>query len=74
MAEVYKVANIKDPLYCWRLTKECISHAKAQEQKSFADQARTAAAARESKRTWGSNGETTTGTEWGKHPTPSPSI
>jgi hypothetical protein len=35
LSEKFNFANLKEPLYCWRLTKGCISHAKAIEQRKY---------------------------------------
>jgi len=33
ISEKYKLANLSEPLYCWRSTPQCISNARTQEQK-----------------------------------------
>jgi hypothetical protein len=35
LSKNFKLANIDQPLYCWRLTNECISHSKYKEQQYF---------------------------------------
>lgn len=40
IAEQYKIANIEEPLYCWRDSCACTSRAKAEEQKMFANKAK----------------------------------
>jgi len=37
MAEKHRLANLGEPLYYWRSTEECISHAKRQEQQHYKD-------------------------------------
>ncbi len=37
ISEKYKLANINEPLYCWRSTRACISNAKHKEQNNFAN-------------------------------------
>ncbi len=36
-SELYKIANIDEPLYCWRATSSCISNEKRVEQKYYAE-------------------------------------
>ena len=48
MSEKYVLGNIEEPLYAWRSTPECISSARAGEQKAFADRAREEAQSRRS--------------------------
>lgn len=43
VAEKHKVANIEEPLYCWRSTDSCISRKKGLEQRQFAERARAEA-------------------------------
>ncbi|MGA1874719.1 MAG: glycosyltransferase [bacterium] len=50
MAETYKVANLEEPLYCWRLTSSCISMYKEAEQKYYASLAISEAKEREKKK------------------------
>lgn len=40
IAEQYNIANIEEPLYCWRDSSACVSRAKAEEQQIFAHKAR----------------------------------
>ena len=37
LSEKFNLANLKEPLYCWRLTNECISQSKAYEQRRYHD-------------------------------------
>ena len=50
IAELYKVANIEEPLYCWRIEPSGISKDKEVEQKSYANMAITEAQKREGRR------------------------
>ena len=36
MTEKFKVSNIEEPLYCWRITSDCISKKKINEQQKYA--------------------------------------
>lgn len=46
MSERFKIANIEEPLYCWRLTANCISVIKKEKQKHYAGLALSMAATR----------------------------
>lgn len=48
LSEKFKLANIEEPLYCWRSTPSCISSAKQQEQNQFKVRAQAEATARRS--------------------------
>jgi GT2 family glycosyltransferase len=50
MSEQFNIANLDEPLYCWRATSACISQSKIKEQEYFAKLARKRAAAREKSR------------------------
>jgi glycosyltransferase involved in cell wall biosynthesis len=39
MSEKYEMANIEEPLYCWRSTDSCISNSRVAEQKMYANMA-----------------------------------
>ncbi len=47
MSEQFKIANLEEPLYCWRASASCISQSKIKEQEYFAELARKKAAERE---------------------------
>jgi glycosyltransferase involved in cell wall biosynthesis len=47
LSEHFEVANLEEPLYCWRASSSCISRSKTEEQEHFADLARQKAMARE---------------------------
>jgi len=47
MSEQFKIANLPEPLYCWRASASCISQSKAKEQEYFAGLARQKAQERE---------------------------
>ncbi|MFZ5450534.1 MAG: glycosyltransferase [Thermodesulfobacteriota bacterium] len=47
LAEVYKIANLEEPLYCWRDLKPALSPSQIKEQEYFARLARKKAEARE---------------------------
>jgi len=51
MAEVYRLANTEEPLYCWRLTPSCISKDKEAEQRYYANLAISEAAKRQTAKT-----------------------
>jgi len=59
MAEVYKVANIEEPLYCWRSTPSGISKDKEAEQKYYANLAVSEATKRADQRMLKKNNEST---------------
>ena len=47
MSEHFRLANLAEPLYCWRASSSCISKSKIKEQEFFAGLAREKAAERE---------------------------
>ncbi len=49
LSEQFKLANLAEPLYCWRATASCLSHRQSREQEHFAGLARQKAAAREAR-------------------------
>ena len=46
LSERFSIANLEEPLYCWRASASCISQSKIKEQEYFAGLARKNAAAR----------------------------
>jgi len=57
MSEIGKVANIREPLYCWRVTRSCISVERRKEQKYYANLALSEARNREGRRSIPQSGE-----------------
>jgi GT2 family glycosyltransferase/radical SAM superfamily enzyme YgiQ (UPF0313 family)/SAM-dependent methyltransferase len=49
LSEQFQIANLEEPLYCWRATASCLSLNKNQEQEYFAGLARQRAEARENR-------------------------
>jgi GT2 family glycosyltransferase/radical SAM superfamily enzyme YgiQ (UPF0313 family)/SAM-dependent methyltransferase len=59
LSEQFQVANLEEPLYCWRASSSCISQSKTQEQEYFAGLARQKAAERAHPRDAGGPSEIT---------------
>ncbi len=49
ISEQFKLANLAEPLYCWRASASCLSHRKSREQEYFAGLARQKAEEREAR-------------------------
>ncbi len=61
LSEHHKIANLEEPLYCWRVTADCISKSKIKEQEYFAGLAQKKAAKRGNPQASVDQGETTGG-------------
>jgi O-antigen biosynthesis protein len=59
LAKQHKIANLEEPLYCWRATASCISRSKNKKQEYFAGLARKKAIGRETRQDDGGRGDVT---------------